>query len=235
MSTVAISNLSDATTERRESVRGAAEMLPLLVGYAPFAMVLGAAVAAHADPAAGWAGIWLVLGGSAHLATLRALGDGSAWLAVATGLVVNARLMVYSASLATVWSRHPRWFKMIGAALLIDPTWAVARSRAARPGTPSAQRRYYLGAAVTLSIGWCLMITAGMLVGARWSERLDLGVTVPLCLIALVGPRLLERDLRPTVIAAAAIALVARGLPAGSGLLVAVAVGALLGASRRPS
>lgn len=221
---------ADAPSEIR---RGAAAMLPLLVGYAPFAFVVGAATASHATPAAGWAGIWLILGGSAHLATLRALDDGPAALALVTGLLVNARLIVYSASLSTAWRVQPRWFRAVGAALLIDPTWAAAQARAAEPGSPTDQRRYFLAAALTLSTGWCALITAGMFIGARWSDAFGLAVTAPLCLIALVGPRLLERGSRLTVVVAAAFAAATRGLPAGTGLLAAVAIATTVGVLSR--
>ncbi|MFM2076504.1 MAG: hypothetical protein RJA49_394, partial [Actinomycetota bacterium] len=52
---------------------GMLAMLPLIAGYLPFALVVGAAVAEHGTPWAGWAGSWLIYGGSAHLATVRTL------------------------------------------------------------------------------------------------------------------------------------------------------------------
>ena len=80
---------------------------PLLIGFAPYAVVVGSVIGAHSSPAAGWAGTWLIFGGSAHLATLNALDDGSALLAALTGLLVNARLLVYSASLGGRWRHQP--------------------------------------------------------------------------------------------------------------------------------
>lgn len=221
-----------AESRSTELRRGALDMAPLLVGYAPFAMIVGTAIAEHTDPAAGWAGIWLVLGGSAHLATLRALADGPAVLAAATGLLVNARLVVYSASLRPIWGRQPVWFRLVAAALLIDPTWAAAHSRAARSGTDRAHRNYYLASAVVLSTGWCLMITAGMVVGSAWSAELGLEVAVPLCLIVLVAPRLLDRSTRGTVAVAAVLAVVTNGAPGGVGTLLVIVAGGALGALR---
>ncbi len=146
--------------------------------------------ASHTSRIAGWAGIWVIFGGSAHLATLRALDGGSAVLAVVTGLLVNARLLVYSASLSSSWRDQPRWFRLVGAALVIDPTWMAAERRAGEPGTPEDHRRFFLGAGVTLGAAWGALVTVGMLLGDRASGWFDLQVAVPLCLVALVGPRL---------------------------------------------
>jgi predicted branched-subunit amino acid permease len=221
-----------ARRSTRELRRGALAMAPLIVGYAPFALVVGSAVGAHASPIAGWAGIWVIFGGSAHLATLRALDGGSAVLAVVTGLLVNARLLVYSASLSSSWRHQPRWFRLVGAALVIDPTWMAAERRAGEPGTLEDHRRFFLGAGATLGAAWCALVTLGMVLGDRASGWFDLQVAVPLCLVALVGPRLLERDGRLVVLVAAVVALATTGLPAGSGLLVATAAGAVAGLRR---
>jgi predicted branched-subunit amino acid permease len=224
-----------ARTNRAEAARGAAEAVPLLVGYAPFAFVVGNAIADHASPAAGWAGIWLVISGSALLATLQALDAGPAVIAAVTGLIVNARLAVYSASMRTPWSTQPRWFRVVAALLLIDPTWAIADRRTHAPGTDAQRRAHYLGAAITLLVGWATMITGGVLVGSGASPLLSPGavnlrVAVPLCLVVLVAPRLGDPSSRTTVLAVAAVAVVSLSWQAGTGMLLAIAVGAVSGA-----
>src|SRR4051794_31190895 len=52
---------------------GALAMLTLLTAYVPFAFVIGSVAARQASPVAGWAGSWLIYGGSAHLAAMRTL------------------------------------------------------------------------------------------------------------------------------------------------------------------
>ena len=42
---------------------GALAIVPLVVAYVPFALVIGAAAAERGAPVAGWAGSWLILGG----------------------------------------------------------------------------------------------------------------------------------------------------------------------------
>ena len=42
---------------------GILAMVPFVVGFAPFALVIGAAAAHSGDPLAGWSGSWLIYGG----------------------------------------------------------------------------------------------------------------------------------------------------------------------------
>jgi predicted branched-subunit amino acid permease len=210
---------------------GVVAMAPMLVGVAPLALVLGAAIAAHTDPAAAWAGIWPIFGGSAHLGVLRVVDQGAgAPLAIATGILVHARLGVYSVSLAPGWRDQPAWFRFVAAGLLIDPTWAVAEQRSSRPGSARQQRHHYLGAGVTLAVGWTLMVTAGMLVGHRLGGLIGLDLAAPLCMVALVVPRLVRwSDVRVAAAAGAAVVL-ADGWPTGTGLMLAIGVGVAVGA-----
>ena len=100
---------------------GVTSMLPLVVAYVPFALVIGTAVADHGLPA-GVVGTAVIFGGSAHLATIRSLEGAGVAAALVAGLVVNARLVVYSAALARRWRGQPRWFRLVAAAFVIDPT-----------------------------------------------------------------------------------------------------------------
>jgi predicted branched-subunit amino acid permease len=212
----------------RDVLAGAAAMAPIVVAYAPFALVIGSTVATLDQPVAGWAGSWLIYGGSAHLAALQGLSRGSALLAVVTGLLINARLLVYSASLAPRWRDQPRWFRAAGAALLVDPTWALAEQHAERATSPGAQRRFYLAAGLTLGAGWSAMIAAGAIAGHRLAHA-GLRLAVPLCLIALVGPRLRDRGHRWAAACGALVAVATSGWPSGTGIVAAIAAGAIAG------
>jgi predicted branched-subunit amino acid permease len=202
---------------------------PFLVGLAPFALVIGAAAARSSDPLAGWAGSWLIYGGSAHLAVLRSL-DAGLVVAVAGALLINARLLAYSASLAQRWRNQPRWFRLVAAAFVIDPTWAVAERYAAEGASDAAQRRFFLTAGVVLGLGWSALIAVGVIAGGHLDAD-QLEVVVPLCLAALLGPAMRDRSSRAAVVAAAAAATAGSRLSPSSMLLVAIVAGALAGAA----
>ena len=208
---------------------GVAVMLPFVAGYAPFALSIGAAVAAHGDRLAGWAGSWLVYGGSAHLATLRTLETSGVVVAILTGALVNARLVIYSASLSRRWLGQPWWFRLAAAPLVIDPTWAVTEARHDGGESLAAERRFFVAAGLTLGGGWSGLIAVGALAGDR-IDASHLVVAVPVCLASLVGPRIRDRDTRPVCAAAAVVTVLAGSLPAGSGLIAAIAAGCVAGA-----
>jgi predicted branched-subunit amino acid permease len=223
-----------ASSEVRQGVLA---MAPMIVGYAPYAVVVGSVIAAHGSPAAGWAGIWLIFAGSAHLATIKGVEAGSLALAILTGLVVNARLLVYSASMAEHWRGQPRWFRLAAGAALVDPTWFVADRRAREPGTLQEARQFFFGAAGTLAIAWGVLVTTGMLLGAGMGAALGLELAVPLCLLSMIGPRVLKNGSRAVVVTAGLTALLAGSMPASTGLLAAIVAGAVVGAlvrERRP-
>ncbi len=178
--------IAPSTTRREDVLAGVHAMTPLVLAYAPFAVVIGSTVASIDEPVAGWAGSWLIYGGSAHLAALHGIADGGALLAIATALLVNARLLVYSASIAPRWRHQPRWFRALGPALLIDPTWALAERHDHLAASPAADRRFFLGAGLTLGAAWSALIAAGAAIGDRLPD-VGLELAAPLCLLALVA------------------------------------------------
>ena len=218
---------------RREAGRGAATMLPLLVGYLPFALIIGVAAGRSSEPLAAWSGGLLIMAGSAHLTVIELVGQGSGLVGVVvTALLINARLTVYSASLVPLWKGASLRARLLAAAAVIDPTLMLATRRRTQPGTLTQQRAYYAGAAVVLAIGWAAMIAAGIALGAQQSAAQLLAICTPLCLAAIVGPHLRTAAGVRCVVAAATVALATSSWPAGSGLLLAMAVGAVSGGWR---
>ena len=111
----------------------------------------------------------------------------------------------------------------------IDPTWALAEERSSRPGSAADHRRYYLGAGLTLGVGWATMVTAGMVVGHRFGGAFGLDLAVPLCLVAMIGPRLGRRSDASVVATAGLVAAMTAGWTPGAGLLLAIGAGIAVG------
>jgi predicted branched-subunit amino acid permease len=110
--------------------------------------------------------------------------------------------------------------------MLIDPTWALAERHAGALVTPADQRRFFLAAALTLGVAWSAVMAAGVLVGDRL-PHIGLELAAPLCLIALIGPRLSDRRHRWAAVTAGLVAVVGSTWPAGTGIAAAIAAGTL--------
>jgi predicted branched-subunit amino acid permease len=102
-------------------------MMPWLAGVVPFGLVIGVSAAqADVPTLARWLTGPLIYAGSAQLAAIGMLNAGAAPLVVvAAALVINVRLIFYSATMARHWRGTPRWWQFLAAYLLIDPSFAV--------------------------------------------------------------------------------------------------------------
>ena len=124
---------------------GARAMAPVVVGYVPFALLVGAHVATSADPLAAWLGTSTIYGGAAQLAVLDVLaGGGSVVAAALTGLLLQARLAVYAAALAPDWRSASLPSRLLAAFTLTDVPWALSQA-------PRRHRRDVAAASALLS------------------------------------------------------------------------------------
>jgi predicted branched-subunit amino acid permease len=219
---------ADAVT-RREARCGVRAMLPLFAGIAPFGMVVGAAVASHGSPLATWFGTWTIYSGSAHLAVIDRVGSGSAAAAIFAGLVVNVRLVAFSAALAPSWRDASTAFKLTMAATIVGPGFAVAQAREREPGTMAGKRAFYTGAALALWFGWMLAVTCGVVLGERFEFATALQITVPLCLTALVVPACTTWPGSAAVVAAVGVTVATSPMLGSAALLAGTVAGAVVG------
>jgi predicted branched-subunit amino acid permease len=224
-----------ATTEAVSSARrrprgpsraGVEAMVPYILGLSPVALIVGRTIGEHEARWAAWMGVWPIFSGNAHVATVRALHDAGAAVAILTGLAVNTRVAAYGFAVAARWQHQPRWFRLLAPCLLVDPTFAASEHHAAHHPDPTEQRRFFLGAGLTLGIAFWALVTIGMLVGGRLGDGLGLDITVPLCLIVSLGARVRARPAAVAAALGALVVVISGGWPSGSGMLVAVAVGA---------
>lgn len=215
-------------TPRQAMRDGIADVAPMLVGIVPFGLVAGAApIAAGLDVAQAVAMSALMFAGASQLAVAEVLGsDGSAPIAVVTALIINLRMVLYSASLAPALARETLGRRLQISYFLVDQVYALSVLR--WDGTDDRRLRvpYYLAMALVLWISWQITTLVGALVGARLPEDVPLDFAVPLVFLVLLVPVL---DKRPSLVAAAvggAVAVTAAELGAGR---LAIVVGAVCG------
>ncbi|GGM21461.1 AzlC family ABC transporter permease [Dactylosporangium sucinum] len=213
---------------------GVRDALPMLAALVPFGLTVGAAVAASdVGPFTGWSSSWLIVGGGAQLVAVQLLDGGAhAALIVAMTLVVNARHLLYSASIAPYAQPWPRRWRLLGAYVLADPVYALAIGRFERVGErPAARLRYYAGVAAVLWPGWLLITGAGVLLAGLLPDTLPLTFAVPLGFLLLLLPMLKDLPAIAAAAAGGAVALATAGLPLGLNVLLGGAAGALAGMS----
>jgi 4-azaleucine resistance transporter AzlC len=209
---------------------GVRTVAPVLLGVVPFALVAGVAAASAGLSLLEAMGMSvIVFAGASQLAALDLLSqDAPLAVVVVTAAVINLRMMMYSASIAPHFrSVSARW-KAVLAYLLTDQAYALSLTRYGEDD--AIDRKYfYLGTAATLWVVWQLGTLAGVLLGAGVPDSWGLEFAVPLVFLAVLVPALEDRASVAAGVVAAVVAIVGGGLPLNLGLLVAAAVGIVVG------
>ena len=220
---------------RRDLAAGARAITPWLAGIVPFGLAIGFSAAQAGIPIlAGWLTGPLIYAGSAQVAAIGMLGAGAApTVVVAAALIINIRLIFYSAAMARHWCGTPWWWRLVAAYLLIDPSFAVGLDGYGRLGRDRAHA-YYFGGAALLWVSWLVAIGAGATACAVLPAWLHLEFVMPLFLIGEVVPKLAQPVQRRAILAAAAVALLALSAPLRLGIALAIAAGIAAGVTARP-
>jgi predicted branched-subunit amino acid permease len=220
------------TGSRGAALAGARDMLPLLLGILPFAVVIGVTVhRAAIDHLAGWAGSLLLFGGIAQLTAVELLDKGVAPLViVGTVVLINSRFVLYSAALAE-WFRHePRRRRLWLAFPLVDQLYVVCTERFAAGDLDRAQRRaYYVGGAMVLAVGWVTTQGIATLFAASIPSPELLQIAAPLAFVGLLAATVKDRAALVAALVAGAAALAGPVIPSHLGLLAAIVLGVLVG------
>ena len=205
--------------------------LPILVGVIPFGMIYGiSALSADITPFNAQAMSSVVFAGASQFVLVQLI-QANAPLAVmlATGFVVNLRHALYSASLSPHTRHLSLWWKVILSYLLTDEAYAVTITHYNQPGDHTRKHWYFLGAGLTLWLGWQLSTALGIFLGAQIPPAWGLDFTLPLTFIAIVVPSLKDRASILAALTAGLVAVLAYGMPYKLGVLTAALAGILIG------
>lgn len=213
---------------------GIRDALLIVLGYIPFGLAAGAAMAqTGVSPALSILSSPIIFAGASQLVAIQLLGSGAGIaLVVISVLVVNARHLLYSASMEphlADWNRGQR----LGAAFLLsDPVYALAISRFERdggPGPKGAQLGYFFAAGLTCFFGWSLLVVLGVLLGGFIPAWVPLELAIPLTFLLLVLPLIKDRAGLVAATVAGAVATLASPLDLGLGLMVGAFAGLIAG------
>ncbi len=212
---------------RAAALQGLRDISPIILGMAPFGLLAGVAAVEAGLPTWG-ASVHsvMIFAGAAQLAALDLLGQDAAWpVVVGTVLVINARFMMYSASLSVEMAQESAVRRGVMAYFLTDQIYAVTMARLADEPDMRHRVAFYLGGGLSLCLAWQAYTIVGAVAGSAIPADVPIGFAIPLVFAGLLVPAVTDR---PTVVAAVTSGLVATaaaGLPANLGLLLAVLAG----------
>ncbi|CAI3805213.1 hypothetical protein GLGCALEP_03823 [Pseudomonas sp. MM221] len=174
------------TTPQSELRRGAIAALPVLLGFIPFALVLGAQ-ASQQQLAAGEVALMtgLNFGGGSEFAAIELWTSPPAILViVAMTLLVNSRHVLMGATLAP-YLRHLPLPKALGALFFMcDESWAMGLADARQRGGFSL--RYFMGVSLCLWVTWVTFTSLGAQVGPLLGDLRSYGFDMAFAAVFLV-------------------------------------------------
>ncbi|MFB6117125.1 AzlC family ABC transporter permease [Halosegnis sp.] len=221
-------------SERRDFYAGVRDVAPVVVGIIPFGLVAGAAAVD-----AGLSGLQavglsvIIFAGASQLAAIELLGEGAP-LAVVVGtvLVVNLRMVMYSASIAPYFQGLAGRWKALVAYPLTDQGYALALTTFRERDV--SRRAYFLGTAAPLWLVWQACTIVGVVVGARVPPWLPLDFALPLVFLALLVPAIEDASTAAAAGVGGTLATLGAGLPYELGLPLGAVAGVLAGLATAP-
>ncbi len=209
--------------------RGIADTLPLFVPVVPFALVFGVVVGESGiAPWLGWSTSPIIFGGAAQITLLSLLGEGaSVAAAVTAALIVGARHLLYSVTMAPRFQNQPRWFRWVGPYMLIDQVFALSMLR--QEDDPHAFRVYFLSTGLCFWSLWLFFTAVGLFIGPLVPSQWGLVFAAPVLFTALLVMALNSWDKLAVALLAGGVTVLFSELPNRTGLLVGALLGIAMG------
>jgi 4-azaleucine resistance transporter AzlC len=192
--------------DTRPRVLALRDAASVALGLASFGVTLGVTMSALGIGAVpGLVGGAAVYAGSAQLTAVTLVHQGAAFAAVVvSAAIVNARLLLYSASLAWRFRDQPAWFRWLAPQFIIDQTYLLSN---ARPDLDTRTfRRYWGWLGLFILVVWCSSIAVGMIAGPALPSLPHLLFVGTAMFLGMLAPRLTSR---PAIAAATTGGLVA--------------------------
>lgn len=170
----------------REALRGLRASLPVMLGFVPFALVLGAQAAQKGLSVAELALMTgLNFAGGSEFAAVRLwTSPPHLLLIVGMSLLINCRHLLMGAALVP-YLRHLRRRQALPALFLMcDETWALALADARARGRISMP--YYLGVAAGLYASWVVFTATGAALGPAIGDMERFGFDMAFTAVFLV-------------------------------------------------
>ena len=198
------------------------DMLQLFLPALPFALLFGVMVVESGVPhLMGWFSSIIMFSGSAQMTVITLVGEGAAVsAAVTTALIVTARHILYSVTLAPRFQVQPRWFRWLGPYVLIDQVFALTQVRDL--SDDRAFRHYYLVAGFTFWLMWAIFTGLGIILAPIIPASIGIEIAITLMFLELLLMAIKRKSQVVTAVISAGIALWFAHLNNQVGLIIAV-------------
>lgn len=220
-----------APAARAAFTSGARDTLMVIPSYVPFGLVCGvASVNAGLTTGASLALPALVYGGSSQAVLLQFVqGNASLWIAVLSGCVVNLRMAVYSAAMASKVRHLGKTQRMLVAAFMVDNTFAFIQAREESHPHDKHLMAYYAGSSTVCWLGWVLFCSIGVLAGNVVPPSWQLEFAIPLSFIAVAAPSIRNLPMGAAALVGGMASVLLFALPLKLGLIAACLAGLMAG------
>ena len=219
-------------------IKGAKTAVPIMLGYFPAGFAFGVLARDAGLSVAEVALMSLVVyTGTSQFITVAQMAAGmSLGVIVVTCAIVNMRYLLMSASIASKFSSLPTLHKILFGVHLTDETYLVNCARSERHTAEELAslplKAETLGINVMSHFSWVSACTAGCFFGAMLGDVKRFGIDFGLVgiFLALLAPRLKDRDQLCVIIFSGLLALVFYLLGLGTwSVIIATIFGATLG------
>jgi len=209
--------------------------VPFVLVVAPFGLLFGVvATEAGMDIVQTMAMTVLVIAGASQFAAVQLLADHApTFVAILTGLAVNMRMAMYSASLTPHLGNASFGMRALVAYFLVDQSYAVSVVEYEQtPARPLVEKlAYFFGSVSPIAPLWYTFTYVGAVAGKAIPPEYALDFAVPITFISIVAPALRSMPHIAAAFVSVAMALLLAWLPYNSGLMIAAVLAMMTGAA----
>lgn len=207
---------------------------PFVLVVAPFGLLFGVvATEAGLDLVQTMSMTILVIAGAAQFAAVHLMAEGAPeFVAILTGLAVNMRMAMYSASIAPHLGELLTWKRMLVAYFLVDQTYATSVLKYTDKPSMSVGHKlaFFLGTVTPICPLWYASTYIGAIAGTAIPPEYALDFAVPITFIALVAPGLRSLPHLAAAFVSVVVALTLAWMPYNLWLLIAALLAMITGA-----
>jgi 4-azaleucine resistance transporter AzlC len=208
--------------------------LPFIIVVGPFGLLFGVvATEVGLDTVQAMAMTVLVIAGAAQFAAVQLLAENApALVIIMTGIAVNLRMAMYSASIAPHIGKSAKWQRILLAYFLVDQSYAVSILKyETEPELTLSQRvAYFFGSMTPIAPVWYTSTYIGIIAGSAIPQEFALDFAIPITFLALIGPNLRSIPHLVAAIVSVCVSLLLIKLPYNLWLIIAALLAMMTGA-----